>query len=204
MNVKSLFTIIGVLILGQLFWVFFKVGLFSFGGGNAMLPLMYQELSRYEIMDAEKFSDLVALSQVTPGPVAVNAATYVGLETGGVIPAIVATVGVCLPCFIIMLIVARMLEIFKENKYVQGAFVGIRPATVGLIAAAVVFIAGGVLVKGPLVSAQMADPGYYNLLPICIFGVSIVLMSAYKIKPIYVILIMAFVGAMLGGFTELM
>ena len=70
-------------------------------------------------MDAEKFSDLVALSQVTPGPVAVNAATYVGLETGGVIPAIVATVGVCLPCFIIMLIVARMLEIFKENKYVQ-------------------------------------------------------------------------------------
>ncbi len=187
----------------NLFRIFFKIGLFSFGGGNAMLPLMYQELTRYGIMDPEKFSDLVALSQVTPGPVAVNAATYVGLETMGVFAAVIATIGVCLPCFIIMLIVAKMMERFKENRYVQGAFVGIRPTTVGLIAAAVVFIAGGVLVKGPLISAQMADPGYYNLIPIGIFGASILLMSVLKVKPIYVILIMGFVGAMLGGLFHL-
>lgn len=200
---RSLAVIFWFLVTGQIFWIFLKIGLFSFGGGNAMLPLMYQELTEHEIISPEKFSDLVALSQVTPGPVAVNAATYVGLETGGLFTAIVATIGVCLPCFVIMLIVTRMLERFKENALVQGAFVGIRPATVGLIAAAVVFLAEGVLVKGSLVSAQMADPGYYNLIPIGIFGVSIVLMSALKVKPIYVILIMAFVGAMLGGFFKI-
>ena len=100
--------------------------------------------------------------------------------------------------------VKELADRFIAEYYTDARALGIRPATVGLIAAAVVFIAGGVLVKGPLVSAQMADPGYYNLLPICIFGVSILLMSACKIKPIYVILMMAFVGAMLGGFTELM
>jgi len=199
---KSLSAIFWFLVTGELFWIFFRIGLFSFGGGNAMLPLMYQELTKHDLMNAEQFSDMVALSQVTPGPVAVNAATYVGLETGGLFTAIVATIGVCLPCFVIMLIVARMLERFKENEMVKGAFVGIRPATVGLIASAVVFIAGGVLVKGPLVSAQMADVNYYNLIPIGIFGVSILLMGALKLKPIYVILIMAFVGAMLGGFFK--
>lgn len=182
-----------------LFWVFFKVGLFSFGGGNAMLPLIYQSLQEFGIMSVEKFSDLVALSQVTPGPVAVNAATYVGLDYAGMPGAIIATIGVCLPCFLIMIIVIRILERFKENTLVQGAFVGIRPATVGLIAAAVVFIADGVLVKGPLVSEQMADLGYYNLIPICIFGASILLITLCKARPIFVILIMAFVGALIGG-----
>ena len=150
-------------------------------------------------MSGTEFSDLVALSQVTPGPVAVNAATYVGLASGGVASAFIATLGVCLPCFIIMMIVIRLLDKFKGNKYVEGAFVGIRPATIGLIAAAVVFIAEGVLVKGSMVSAQMLDPGYYNVIPIIIFGVSIVLISVFKVKPIWVMLVMGFVGALIGG-----
>ena len=183
-----------------LFGVFFKVGLFAFGGGNAMLPLIYQSVQEVGIMSGTEFSDLVALSQVTPGPVAVNAATYVGLETAGVPGAIIATIGVCLPCFAIMLIVIHMLNRFKENRYVQGALAGIRPAAIGLIAAAVVFIAEGVLVKGSMVSAQMADPSYYNVVPICIFAVSIVLICIPKVKPIWVMLLMGFAGAMIGGF----
>ena len=186
-----------------LFVIFLKVGLFSFGGGNAMLPLIYQSVQEAGIMSAEEFSDLVALSQVTPGPVAVNAATYVGLEEAGVIGAIVATIGVCLPCFIIMLIVIRLLDRFKDNRFVEGAFVGIRPATIGLIAAAVVYIANGVLVKGPMTSAQMADISYYNLIPICIFAVSIVMISVFKVRPILVMLIMGFIGALIGGLSPL-
>lgn len=182
-----------------LFAIFFKVGLFSFGGGNAMLPLIYQSVQDVGIMSGSEFSDLVALSQVTPGPVAVNAATYVGFDSAGIPGAVVATIGVCLPCFVIMMITIRVLDKFRNNKYVEGAFVGIRPATIGLIAAAVVFIADGVLVKGSLVSAEMADLSYYNLIPICIFGISIIMISVFKIRPILVMLIMGLAGALLGG-----
>ena len=81
-----------------LFAAFFKIGLFSFGGGMAMLPIIYQSVQQFGFMSSEEFSNLVALSQVTPGPVAVNAATYVGLMYGGLPAAIVATIGICLPC----------------------------------------------------------------------------------------------------------
>ena len=182
-----------------LFGIFFKVGLFSFGGGNAMLPLIYQSLQQTGVMSAEEFSDLVALSQVTPGPVAVNAATFAGLESSDMLGAVIATIAVCIPCFVIMLIVVRMLDRFKNNRIVEGAFAGIRPATIGLIAAAVVFIAGGVLVKGPMASFDMADISYYNFVPICIFAVSIMLIQIFKFRPIWVMLIMAFAGALLYG-----
>ena len=182
-----------------LFAIFFRIGLFSFGGGNAMLPLIYQSVQDVGIMSGAEFSDLVALSQVTPGPVAVNAATYVGLASGGIPEAVIATIGVCLPCFLIMLIVIKLLDKFRNNEYVEGAFVGIRPATIGLIAAAVVFIAEGVLVKGPVASTQMLDPGYYNAVPIILFGASILLISVCKVRPIIVMLIMGFVGALIGG-----
>lgn len=187
-------------LLLTLFAIFFRIGLFSFGGGNAMLPLIYQSVQEAGVMSGTEFSDLVALSQVTPGPVAVNAATYVGMNAAGLPGALIATIGVCLPCFLIMMIVIRVLGRFRNNRFVEGAFVGIRPATIGLIAAAVIFIADGVLVKGPLVSAQMADPGYYNLIPICIFGVSILLISVLKVKPVWVMLTMGFAGALVGGF----
>ncbi len=184
-----------------LFLVFFKIGLFSFGGGTAMLPLIYQSLQEVGVMTTEEFSDLVALSQVTPGPVAVNAATYVGLVFAGMPGAIVATIGVSLPCFIIMLIVIRLLDKFKDSRYVEGAFIGIRPVTIGLIAAAVVFIAEGVLVKGPLVSMQMLDINYYNWIPIGIFAVSILLMSLFRVKPLWIMLIMAATGSVIYGFV---
>ena len=188
-----------MMLLLRLFAEFFKVGLFSFGGGNAMLPLIYQSIQKFSQLRTSAFSDMVALSQVTPGPVAVNAATFIGLEAGGIPGAVFATLGVCLPCFLIMLIVIRLLDRFRGSTLVEGAFAGIRPVTIGLLLAAVIFIMNGVLVKGPVVSAEMADPGYYNLIPIGIFAVSILLISLLKLKPLHVMLIMGAAGALIYG-----
>lgn len=188
-----------MMLLLRLFIEFFKIGLFSFGGGNAMLPLIYQTVITFGELTPAVFSDMVALSQVTPGPVAVNAATYIGLRTAGVPGAIVATVGVCLPCFIIMLIVIRLIDKYRGSTIVEGAFAGIRPVTVGLLLTAVIFIMDSVLVKGPIVSASMADPGYYNPIPIAIFGLAIVMIALLKMKPLNVILIMGAAGAVIYG-----
>lgn len=187
------------MILLKLFVSFFKIGAFAFGGGTAMLPLIYQSIRPFGVMDATDFSDMVALSQVTPGPVAVNAATYVGLEVAGMPGAVIATVGVCLPCLIIMLIVMKLLEKFKGNPLVEGAFTGIRPVTIGLILAAVIFIAEGVLVKGSIVSTQLLDISYYNPVPVIIFAASVVLMTVARLEPIWVMLIMAAAGAVIYG-----
>lgn len=188
-----------MMLLLRLFIAFFKIGLFSFGGGNAMLPLIYQTVITFGELTPVDFSDMVALSQVTPGPVAVNAATYIGLRAAGVPGAIVATIGVCLPCFIIMLIVIRLIDKYRSSMIVEGAFAGVRPVTVGLLLTAVIFIMDSVLVKGPIVSASMADPAYYNPIPIAIFGLSIVLIATLKMKPLHVILIMGAAGAVIYG-----
>ena len=187
------------MILLRLFAAFFKVGLFSFGGGNAMLPLIYQSIQEFGQLDTSAFSDMVALSQVTPGPVAVNAATFIGLKAAGLPGAVSATLGVCLPCFIIMLIVIRLLEKYRSSAIVEGAFAGIRPVTIGLLLSAVIFMMNGVLVKGPVVSAHMSEPDYYNLIPIGIFAASILLISLLKMKPLHVMLLMGAAGALIYG-----
>ena len=187
------------MILLRLFIAFFKVGLFSFGGGNAMLPLIYQRIQEFGDLDGSVFSDMVALSQVTPGPVAVNAATFVGLKAGGLPGSVAATLGVCLPCFIIMLIVIRLLDKYRNSTIVEGAFAGIRPVTIGLLLSAVMFMMDSVLVKGPVVTAELADPGYYNLIPLGIFTASILLMSLVKMKPLHVMLLMGAAGAIIYG-----
>ena len=187
------------MILLRLFLAFFKIGLFSFGGGNAMLPLIYQSIQQFGELDSTDFSDMVALSQVTPGPVAVNAATYIGLQAAGLPGAICATIGVCMPCFLIMLIVIRLLDKYRDSTVVEGAFAGIRPVTIGLLLAAVIFMMNDVLVKGSVVSAQMADISYYNLIPMGIFAASILLISLLKMKPLHVMLLMGAAGAIIYG-----
>ncbi|MBQ6370070.1 MAG: chromate transporter [Firmicutes bacterium] len=185
----------------NLFLAFVRIGLFGFGGGLAMLPLIYQSVQQFGFMPLEEFSDLLALSQVTPGPIAVNAATYVGLHFAGLPGAAVATFGVVLPEFIIMMIVCRFLDRFRENPLVEGAFTGIRPVTIGLLGAAVIFVSEGVLVHGPLISRALVTAGldYYNLIAIGIAAVTVLLMTALKMKPVRVMLLMAAVGAVCGG-----
>ena len=187
------------MILLRLFLAFFKIGIFSFGGGNAMLPLIYQSIQQFSELDSSDFSDMVALSQVTPGPVAVNAATYIGLQAAGLPGAVSATIGVCMPCFVIMLIVIRLLDKYRNSTIVEGAFAGVRPVTIGLLLAAVIFMMNDVLVKGPVVSADILDPGYYNLIPMGIFAASILLICLVKMKPLHVMLIMGAAGAVIYG-----
>ncbi len=184
-----------------LFAMFFRIGLFGFGGGLAMLPLIFQSVQDFGVMSEREFSDLVALSQVTPGPIAVNAATYVGFNYSGILGSVVATLGVCLPSFIMMLIVMRFIDRFNDSKGVQGAFVGIRPVTVGMIAAAVIFVGEAVLVKGSLISEKLFTGGldYFNLIPIALFAVTIFLVGVLKMKPIKVMIIMGIAGAFLCG-----
>ena len=120
----------------QLFYEFFKAGLFAIGGGMATLPFLYDISDKTGWYTYGQLADMVAISESTPGPIGVNMATYVGLTTAGVPGAVVATVGLITPSIIIILIIAGFLKAFKDNKYVMSAFYGLRPASTGLIAAA--------------------------------------------------------------------
>lgn len=125
----------------QMFWIFFKIGLFSIGGGYAMIPLINSELVAYGLMSHAEVTDIVAISQMTPGPFAINAATFAGVNTLGVYGGIVTTVAVVLPSFIISLLLAKYFFKFEDNIIVRRAMWGLRPAVTGLIAAAAVLMA---------------------------------------------------------------
>lgn len=124
----------------RLFWEFFKTGLFAVGGGMATLPFMYDISDKTGWFTHSMLADMVAVSESTPGPIGVNMATYVGFVTGGIPGAIVATVGLVTPSVIVILLIARVLKAFRENQYVDAGFYGLRPCSVGLIAAAGVLV----------------------------------------------------------------
>ena len=170
----------------KLFLVFARIGLFGFGGGMAMLPMIYQGAKEFGLMEPEEFSNLVAISQVTPGPLAVNAATYVGYNCAGVPGAMVATFGVALPSFLLVLLVCYFVTRFQESRAVEGAFLGIRPVTAGLIASAVVFM-------GKTAFTSLAP------VPIVICAASILLIGKFKISPIFIVIGAGVIGAFLCG-----
>lgn len=125
-----------LVLLLKLFYEFFKVGLFSVGGGLATLPFLQEMAQRTGWFTTEQLYDILAVSESTPGPIGVNMATYVGFTTAGVAGSIIATLGLITPSVIIILIVALFLKNFKDNKYVKSAFYGLRPASMGLICTA--------------------------------------------------------------------
>jgi len=125
-----------MMIFIRLFYEFFKAGLFAIGGGMATLPFLYNISDQTGWFTYGQLADMVAISESTPGPIGVNMATYVGFTTAGIPGAVVATVGLITPSIIIILIIAGFLKSFKDSKYVQNAFYGLRPASTGLIAAA--------------------------------------------------------------------
>ncbi len=124
------------MILLRLFWEFFKTGLFAVGGGMATLPFLYDMSAKTGWFTEAQLADMIAVSESTPGPIGVNMATYVGFTTAGVPGSVVATVGLVTPSVIIILLIARVLAAFRQNKYVDAAFYGLRPCSVALIAAA--------------------------------------------------------------------
>lgn len=119
-----------------LFLEFCRVGLFAVGGGLATLPFLYDVGERTGWFSAETVLDMLAVSESTPGPIGVNMATYVGYTTAGVMGGVIATLGIVFPSFVVIFIVAKLLQKFKESSIVQNAFYGLRPASVALIAAA--------------------------------------------------------------------
>lgn len=179
-----------------LFAVFFKIGLFSFGGGYAMLPMIYQDIGKFGFMPARQFSDIVALSQMTPGPIAVNAATYVGYKYAGFWGAVSATIGVCMPSFILVLIIAAFFYKFKESKVVKAVLSGIRPATVGMIASAVLFFAQTSLYNSELLGEIFKKPLQVISLPaIGICALTVFLNSKFKVDPILLTVLAGVLGA---------
>ena len=124
------------MILLRLFWEFFKTGLFAVGGGMATLPFLYDMADRTGWFTAAQLADMIAVSESTPGPIGVNMATYVGFHTVGIVGSLVATLGLITPQIVIILMISRVLQKFRQNKTVDAAFYGLRPCSVGLIAAA--------------------------------------------------------------------
>ena len=128
----------------QLFWEFFQTGLFAVGGGMATIPFLYDISDKTGWYTHQDLANMIAVSESTPGPIGVNMATYVGYIIGngmggivtGILGAVVATIGLITPAVIIILIIATLLKNFRENKYLDAAFYGLRPASTGLIAAA--------------------------------------------------------------------
>lgn len=169
----------------KLLLVFFKIGLFSFGGGYAILAMMNQEIVDINHwVSAKEFIDIVAISQSTPGPIAINAATYIGYKAApiSVLGSALATFGVVLPSLIIMLIICNFFFKFKNNKYMESALKGLRPATVGLIAAAAIVVANGAFVD------------YKSIL---IFAGAFIASFKYKTDPILLTIISGVLGFIL-------
>ena len=135
------------MILLRLFWEFFKTGLFAVGGGLATLPFLYDMGVRTGWFSAQQVADMLAVSESTPGPIGINMAVYTGFTAAGPLGSVCAVVGIVTPSIIIILLVAAFLKAFRDNRYVQGVFYGLRPASTGLIASAGISVAAGALLN---------------------------------------------------------
>ena len=158
------------MILAQLFFEFFHIGLLSFGGGYATLPFLYHIAEFRHWYSAKELTDMIAVSSITPGPIGINVATFAGFKTAGIIGSMVATASIVLPSFILVLIISRLLEQFKHNKYVRSVIYMLKPTGCGLLAAVGVDmfinninICGMILLAGLFVASltEKRDPLFY-------------------------------------------
>lgn len=177
----------------QLFYTFFKIGLFGFGGGYAMLSMIQGEVvTRYNWVSSQEFTDIVAISQMTPGPIGINAATYVGFtSTGSVWGSVVATFAVVLPSFILMLTISKFFLKYQKHPVVESVFGGLRPAVVGLLASAAL-----VLMNTENFGSPTKDT-YTFVISIIIFLIAFVGTKKYKINPILMIIACGIAGLIL-------
>ena len=181
------------MIYWELFWTFLQIGAFTFGGGYAMLPLIQEQVQAHGWMEAADLVNFIAVSESTPGPFAVNISTYVGMETGGLLGACCATLGVVLPSFLVILLVAKFYTQFKASRIVSGCMSGLRPAVVGLIAAAIVSVGQTVFSPAGLSGQVFAAPVFW----VCA-GIFLLAMALRKLHPIGIILLSALLGLLAG------
>ncbi len=196
--------------LFKLYWIFFKIGFFTYGGGYAMIPLLQEELvRRYQLITAADFGNIMAIAQVTPGPVGINAATYIGYNYGGVTGALVGTAGLMVPSLVIISIVVHFVKAFENSLAVKGMLAGIRPAVLGMIAAAVLFFAEMSVFTAPLPvnwlmshlsGGGAAKPAFGICWPgAVIFVVALVASRWFKIPATWILVLSAVLGVILFG-----
>jgi chromate transporter len=183
------------MVLLELFWVFFKIGAFTFGGGYAMLPFIQQEVISRGWLDFEEITNFIAVSESTPGPFAVNIATYIGVERGGIIGGIVATLGVILPSFIVILIVAKFFMKFRENRHISAILSGIKPVAIGLIAAAALSVFLGVFVTG---KTTITDFFNFSFACSAVIFITCLIIALKKKSPVISIAFAALAGIITG------
>ena len=168
-----------------LFFSYLKIGFFGFGGGYAMLSLIQNEVvAHHGWITASQFTDIVALSQMTPGPIAINSATYVGYTVAGFWGSAVATASVCLPSLTLMLLITRFFIKLKDNLYVQGALAGLAPVVIGMIAAASLML---------LFPENGQDDSFIDIWSWLIFAACLIA-SLLKVNPILLIILSAAAG----------
>ncbi len=185
----------------QLFCTFLKIGLFGFGGGYAMLSMIQGEVvSRYNWISTSEFTDIVAISQMTPGPIGINSATYVGYtaivnagysQTAGILGSITATVAVVLPSLILMLAISKFFMRFQKHPLVEAVFAGLRPAVVGLLAAAALLLMNAENFSTP------QEDSYQFIISVILFIAAFIGTRRYKVNPILMIILCGAAGALL-------
>ena len=180
-----------------LFLEFFKTGLFAIGGGMATLPFLYEMADKYPWFDTNMLSDMIAVSESTPGPVGINMATYAGYMADGVIGSLTATLSLVLPSIVIIIFVAKVLDKFNENKLVKGAFLGLKPLVAGLIAAASVEIFKIGVLNLELYSNTQKIVDIFNIKAILLFIITLIAIRKTKKHPIIFIVTGAVVGILL-------
>ena len=170
----------------KLIWAYLKIGLFGFGGGYAMLSLIQREVVDSGWITSQMFTDIVAISQMTPGPIGITSATYIGyVVTGSVLGSLVTTITVVIPPFILTLIAAHYIQRHKQSPFIKGAFMGLRPVVVGLIASAALLLMNSENF-GTLVSERITT------IAICAAAFCIVYFT--RVHPILVIILAGITG----------
>ena len=182
-----------------LFTTFFKIGLFSFGGGYAMIPLIQHELETHGWMSSAQFVDIIAIAEMTPGPIAVNAATFVGFRVSGFFGGLVATVGVAMPSLLLILFLSGFFFKYRTHPLQKSIFHCIRPAVTGLIAAAAISICRTALLRIPehtniWIVFKASPLASVDWMGVALFAVFLLLLIRWKLHPVLLIVIAAVSG----------
>lgn len=179
----------------ELFWAFFQIGLFSFGGGYAAVPLIQSQIVEgHRWLGMSQFADLITIAEMTPGPIAVNSATFVGQQIAGLPGAIVCTLGCILPSFVIVLLLSWLYMKYRSLKTIQGVLTGLRPAIVAMIASAGLSLLLLALFQASLFEIQ---PGDFRIVEAVLFVLCLALLRKTKVGPIPIIFGSGIVGTII-------
>lgn len=177
----------------NLLWMFFKIGLFTFGGGYAMIPMIHDEVVNGGMIDNDLFLNMVAISESTPGPFSINIATFVGMEQAGVAGAACATIGVVLPSFLVIVLIAYVFKNINKKPVVRYALEGVRPVVVSLIGYALISVAASALFANVVIFDTMTW-GNIDVFGLVLAIAVFVLCRFKKLHPVVILLGCALIG----------